>query len=107
MLRGITACIKQNSKPTGIKTLQNSSEFLPENDFEDHFDDYPNHTEDVACSLEQYEIKVGFKLVKRIVPKVIRSVRYNKGKNSENHYREQFMLYMPWRNEDEGLIYGC
>ena len=100
-------CIKQNSKPAGIKTLQKSGEFLPENDFEDNFDDDPNETEGVACSQEEYEIKGSFKLVKRIVPKVIRSVRYNKGKNSENHYREQLMLYMPWRNEDEDLIYGC
>lgn len=86
-------CIKQNSKPTGIKTLQKSGEFLPENDFADNFDDDPNDTKDVTCSEEEYEIKGGFKLVKRTVPKVIRSVRYNKGKNSENHYREQFMPY--------------
>ena len=39
------------------------------------------------------------------MPRVVRSVRYSKGKNSENHYREQLMLYMPWRNED--LVYGC
>jgi len=44
------------------------------------------------------------KLVKRRKPKIIRSVRFNKEKDSVNYYREQLMLYSPWRNEEKDLI---
>ena len=98
-------CTKQNSKP--IKTAQTSDKFLPENDFEDHFDDDSNEAEDIAYSQKKYEIKNCSKLVKRTVPKVIRSVQYNKSKNLKNHYREQLMLYTLRRKEDNDLISGC
>ena len=35
------------------------------------------------------------KLVKRKKPKIIQSVRYNKDKDPENHFREKLMLYTP------------
>ena len=41
----------------------------------------------------------------RKVPKVIRYVRYNQTKDPENYYREQLMLFMPWRNEQKDLLY--
>lgn len=47
------------------------------------------------------------KLVKRRKPKIIRSVRYHKDKDPENHYREQLMLYAPWRKESTDLIKDC
>ena len=96
---------KQSSKP--IQKPQTSDGLLPEDDFEDNFDDDLEEAEDLNCSQEQYGIKGGFKIVKRAVPKVIRSVRYNKSKNSENYYQEQLMLYIPWRNEDKDLICDC
>ena len=49
----------------------------------------------------------GMKLVKRKKPKIIRSVRYNKEKDPENYYREQLMLYIPWRNEHKDIISSC
>ena len=47
------------------------------------------------------------KLVKRRKPKIIRSVRYHKDKDPENHYREQLMLYALWRKESTDLIKDC
>ena len=40
----------------------------------------------------------------RKVPKVIRYVRYNQTKDPENYYREQLILFMPWRNEQKDLL---
>ena len=48
--------------------------------------------------------KNGTKYKYRKVPKVIRYVRYNQTKDPENNYREQLMLFMPWRNEQKDLL---
>ena len=47
------------------------------------------------------------KLVKRKKAKIIQYVRYHKDKDPENHYREQLMLYTPWRKEHIDLIKDC
>ena len=47
------------------------------------------------------------KLVKRKKAKIICYVRYHKDKDPENHYREQLMLYTPWRKENIDLIKDC
>ena len=38
--------------------------------------------------------------------RIIRYVNYNKKTNSENHYRERLMLFMPWRDENVDLLCG-
>ena len=48
--------------------------------------------------------KNGTKYKYRKVPKVIRYVRYNQTKDPENYYREQLVLFMPWRNEQKDLL---
>ena len=48
--------------------------------------------------------KNGTKYKYRKVPKVIHYVRYNQTKDPENYYREQLMLFMPWRNEQKDLL---
>ena len=48
--------------------------------------------------------KNGTKYKYQKVPKVIRYVRYNQTKDPENYYREQLMLFMPWRNEQKDLL---
>ena len=40
----------------------------------------------------------------RKVPRIIRYVRYNKKKDPENYFREQLMLFVPWRNEQKDLM---
>ena len=47
------------------------------------------------------------KPVKRKKPKIIRSVSFNKDKDPENYFREQLMLYTPWRNETTDLMKEC
>ena len=83
--------------------------FIPETNFDDNTDDDPNKMDitDPECELNEYKLKGGMKLVKRKKPKIIRSVRYHKDKDPENHYREQLMLYSPWRKESTDLIKDC
>lgn len=79
--------------------------------------EYPLETEmgenvgdDVLCESdsEQSEklcflIPGGGKLVKRQKCKIIRSVRFHRHNDAENYFREQLMLYTPWRKEEEDL----
>ena len=48
--------------------------------------------------------KNGTKYKYRKVPKVIRCFGYNQTKDPENYYREQLMLFMPWRNEQKTCL---
>ena len=65
-----------------------------------------NNANDSHTSVLLYEAKNGTKYKKRKVPRIIRYVRYNKKNDSENYYREQLMLFIPWRNEEKDLISG-
>ena len=51
-----------------------------------------------------FKAKNGTKYKKRKVPRIIRYVKYNKKKDPENYFREQLMLFVPWRNEQKDLI---
>ena len=51
-----------------------------------------------------FKAKNGTKYKKRKVPRIIRYVRYNKKRDPENYFREQLMLFVPWRNEQKDLI---
>ena len=51
-----------------------------------------------------YRTKNGIKYKKRKVPRIIRYVKYNKKKDPENYFREQLMLFVPWRNEQKDLL---
>lgn len=46
-----------------------------------------------------HQTRNGLKYRKRIIGKDIRDVRYNRTKDPENYFREQPMLFTPWRNE--------
>lgn len=54
---------------------------------------------DFACKYDRCKSDMGYRL--RSNPKILRSVRFNKLKESEEHYRELYMLYYPWDNEEE------
>ncbi|CAB4042084.1 Hypothetical predicted protein, partial [Paramuricea clavata] len=69
-------------------------------------DDF-SENEAIDLNQQEYQLKGGLTLVKRSTPKVIRSVRFNKVKDPENYYREQLMLYTPWRNELKDLLGTC
>ena len=38
--------------------------------------------------------------------KILRYVRYSEKVDSENYYRDQLMLFHPWRNEEHDLLNG-
>lgn len=64
-------------------------------------DNIENVSEDEGVDGET-EAKInGKKLRKK--SRVIRYFRYNQHKDSLNYYREQCLLYMPWRNETEDI----
>ena len=46
----------------------------------------------------------GFKIVKRRRSRIVRSIRFHKDKDPENYYREQLMLYYPWRSGGKDLL---
>ena len=80
---------------------ESSSSDENENCLQDESNANDSHT-----SVLLYEAKNGTKYKKRKVPRIIRYVRYNKKNDSENYYREQLMLFIPWRNEEKDLISG-
>ena len=87
-------CVKDkhsDDSSTSCNTTGLSDDFLLETDLTDYVDD----------DTTEYKLKGGMKLVKRKRAKIIRSVRFNKEKEPENYYREQLMLYTPWRNEQK------
>ena len=73
----------------------------------DNVDDDPPAENNAIEDTTEYKLKGVMKLVKRKRAKIIRSVRFNKEKEPENYYREQLMLYTPWRNEQKDLIKDC
>ena len=69
------------------------------NESEDSIDDDNSKISDLL-----YKTKNGTKYKKRKVPRIIRYVKYNKKKDPENYFREQLMLFVPWRNEQRDLL---
>ena len=48
-------------------------------------------------------LKSGTRITSRKTQRVIRYVRYNKNTHPEEHFREQILLFHPWRNEEVDL----
>ena len=69
------------------------------NESEDSLDDDNSRGSDLL-----YKTKNGTKYKKRKVPRIIRYVKYNKKKDPENYFREQLMLFVPWRNEQKDIL---
>ena len=69
------------------------------NESEDSLDDDNSRGSDWL-----YKTKNGLKYKKRKVPRIIRYVKYNKKKDPENYFREQLMLFVPWRKEQKDLL---
>lgn len=89
-------------------TVTFPGDFIPETNFEDNTDDDPSiNVSEPQCELQENELKGGMTLRKRKKPRIIRSVRYHKDNDKENYFREQLMLYIPWRNEATDLINHC
>ena len=103
-------CVKDSTQFSQVASQSEipSVSYLPETDFADNVDDDPpceeNNENDASM---EFPMRGGFKLVKRRNPRIIRSVRFSKEKDPQNYYREQLMLYTPWRNEQKDLLKGC
>ena len=69
------------------------------NESEDSLDDDNSRGSDLL-----YKTKNGTKYKKRKVPRIIRYVKYNKKNDPENYFREQLMLFVPWRNEQKDIL---
>ena len=107
-------CVKDKEGDSSSASNINASftdidDFLPETNFEDNTDDDPDSINVIEseCEPNEYKLKGDMRLVKGKKPKIIRSVRYHKDKDPENHYREQLMLYTSWRKESSDLIKDC
>ena len=85
---------KVNDKNDDDRCASSSS-----NESEDSLDDDNSKISDLL-----YKTKNGTKYKKRKVPRIIRYVKYNKKKDPENYFREQLMLFVPWRNEQRDLL---
>ena len=80
-----------------------------EDDADDDFKTCVSYVPDKydANSVINIELKNGIKIKSRKVPWVIRFVRYNKNAEPENYYREQLLLFYPWRDEHKDLLDDC
>ena len=93
-------------KNTRPERNQKASNDILENDLSENHDDDCIIEDDLEVMGKTYVLLGGLRLVKRTKSKVIRSVRYDRKKDPENHFRERLMLYMPWRNEHKDLLCG-
>lgn len=75
---------------------------LPEDDREEINDDDILQEMDTGQNNneKEYEMKDGSVLKTQ---KILRHVRFNREQDPENCFREQLMLFFPWRNEDHDL----
>ncbi|CAB4028779.1 ATP-dependent DNA helicase PIF1 [Paramuricea clavata] len=97
-------CKSDNNEEGKLKTNSPfTDDYLSENIVYDNLDDDVSDLEQTS-EKDEYEMKGGIMLVKRQKPRIIRSVRFNKNKDTENYCREQIMLYTAWRNETTDLL---
>ncbi|XP_061196745.1 uncharacterized protein LOC133205019 [Saccostrea echinata] len=89
--------------PPKDKRQMLNNEYLPENELEEENDDDLIHGQTNDIQVEDFEKEYpmtdGSILKHRRVQKIIRFVRFNKNQDPENYFREQLMLFLPWRNE--------
>ena len=95
-------CIRDKDSSFNISNLQDG--YLPENDFHENTDDDPDNSDEHLEASVEYQMRGGYKIVKLRKPRIVRSIRFHKDKDPENYYREQLMLYYPWRNERKDLL---
>lgn len=94
--------------PPKEKRQNISVEYLPEQELEEtNEDDYLLELTSKSGLMElekEYIMRDGSILKQRNIQKVIRYVRFNKNQDPENYYREQLMLFLPWRKEIDDLL---
>lgn len=94
-------CVRE--KASNKVPCTSSNDFLPETNDDDIYDTIDN----TSANKNEYNMRGGIKLVKRCKPKIICLIRFHKDRDPENYYREQLMLYTPWRKESTDLLAEC
>ena len=100
------------SKVVSVSKVKISEHTEHASEASDSETDIDMNKENAQCSnhdeskLRYSIIKDGFKITLRSRPKVLRYVRYSEKVEPNNFYREQLMLFHPWRNENSDLL-GC
>jgi len=96
--------VKYQSKQKKAKLLADGE--LPELEYEENVSDFqPQETENTDLA-QTYTFKNGTVITKRKKPCVLRWPNFDKETDSEKHYREQLMLFCPWRSEID-LLHKC
>ena len=73
----------------------------------EQYDLTANQTACGSCEKSRYSVISGdSKITLRTTRKIIRYVKFNRTVDPENYFREQLMLYYPWRNESIDLLNG-
>ena len=96
---------------TNIKQ-RHDQECKDDDDFTDCDEEEPNEMTSAPqevpnTSKLRYSVTKGnVRIVLRKNTKVLRYVHYSEKVDSENYYREQLMLFHPWRNEEQDLLNG-
>ena len=73
---------------------------------EDESVDNKSNSIDTSQKLRFSVINGDFRIVLRTKPKIIRYVKYNQKVDPENYFREQLMLFYPWRKEETDILNG-
>ena len=91
--------IKTN--PRNTKSSKNDN-VVPENDYEEDMTD--NLWKENPSTGNEFKLSDGKILYQRTKPKILRSVGYSLLSDSENFYREQLMLYYPWKEDEKNIL---
>ena len=103
----VTKVPPKSSNNESQVTIETETQCKPhDSNVEDENDENRNEQGDREnVSKLRYSTTVGnHRVVLRAKPKIIRYVNYNQKVDSENYYREQIMLFFPWRNEEKDLL---
>lgn len=89
-----------------IKGKQSEEQITEAEEEEEFENEHSNEKEEKQTDNRKFIVlknNLGY-IHKRKCPRVIRYRRYDITQDSENFYREQIMLFIPWRNEETDLL---
>ena len=73
---------------------------------EDESADNKFNSTDTSQKVRFSVVNGDYRILMRTKPKIIRFVKYNQKVDPENYFREQLMLFHPWRKEETDLLNG-
>jgi DNA replication protein DnaC len=88
--------VKRGTEPEGEPNNEEAT-----GDIDPEANSHPTQRVTAPRFKQQFESGV---MVRRYKSKIIRCRRYGKAQDPDNYYREQCMLYMPWRDETADIL---